>query len=194
MQILKKFVQGMAILCGWALLTLCVLTVYDIIARRLFGHSIQGVDEIGGYVLAATASIGFGIALMDRLHTRIDLVLVRLPDPLQALANSVAMIALAGFGVFMTEKALSTVIETLEFGSRASTPLQTPLWIPQSVWLFGIALFAAVACAMAIHSVILMLRRDWQLTNELYGPPSLEDETEASLAAAAPADIHLGEK
>tara|TARA_A100001391_G_scaffold200350_1_gene184754 strand:+ start:1017 stop:1601 length:585 start_codon:yes stop_codon:yes gene_type:complete len=194
MQLLNKFVQAMAILCGWGLLTLCALTFYDIVARRLLGHSIQGVDEIGGYMLATTASIGFGIALISRLHTRIDLILVRLPDPMQAMANTVAMIALAGFAVFMTEKAIGTVMETLEFGSVASTPLQTPLWIPQSVWLFGIALFAVIACAMAAHSIILLIRRDWTSANEHYGPPSLEEETEASLSAAAPAEIHLGDK
>jgi hypothetical protein len=98
--------------------------------------------------------------------------------------NTIAAIALAGFAVFMTQKALVTLIETLEFGSRASTPLQTPLWIPQSLWIFGIVLFAIVSCVMAVHAIWLLLRGKIDMLNNQYGNPSIDEETEASLALA----------
>lgn len=178
---LDKLVSAVALVCGWALLTLCALTGYDIVARRLLGHSVQGVDEIGGYILAITAAVGFAAALLNRMHTRIDLVLMIMPVQLRAAMNALAAIALAGFAIFMTEKAWSTLTETLEFGARASTPLQTPLWIPQSLWVFGIALFALTSSAMAVHAVWMLLRRQNELLNTQYGPPSITEETEASL-------------
>lgn len=182
--LMEKAVSAVAIACGWALLGLCFLTGYDIIARRLLGHSVQGVDEIGGYVLAITAAVGFAAALLHRLHTRIDLFLGLLPPGLRATVNTIAAIALAGFAVFMSEKAVGTLLETLEFGAHASTPLQTPLWIPQSLWLGGIILFAAIACITAAHAVWLLIRGHFNELNLRYGPPSIDEETEASLSAS----------
>lgn len=193
MNVLGRIVNAIAIICGWALLGLCALTGYDIVARRLFGHSVQGVDEIGGYVLAVSAAVGFAAALLNRMHTRIDLFLVRMPARAAAVLNTVAAWALAGFAVFMLQKATMTFLETLEFGARASTPLQTPLWIPQAAWLFGIGLFATVSCAMAIHAAILLIRGQVAEANTRYGPPTLDEETEASLSAVGPLHAMPGE-
>ncbi len=51
-RVLGRPVRWMQILCGWALLAICFATLYDIVARRLFNHSVQGVNEIGAYLLA----------------------------------------------------------------------------------------------------------------------------------------------
>ena len=45
-------VRWMQIACGWALMAICFATLYDIVARRLFAHSVQGVTEVGAYLLA----------------------------------------------------------------------------------------------------------------------------------------------
>jgi TRAP-type C4-dicarboxylate transport system permease small subunit len=182
--ILNGLVNSVAIACGWSLLALCALTGYDIVARRLLNHSVQGVDEIGGYVLAITGSVGFAAALLSRMHTRIDIILAIMPAGLRAMMNTIAAIAMAGFAVFITQKALVTLIETLEFGSRASTPLQTPLWIPQSLWIFGIVLFAIVSCVIAVHAIWLLLRGKIDMLNKKYGNPSIGEETKASLTLA----------
>lgn len=184
LSVMEGLISALAIACGWACLGLCFLTAYDILARRLLGHSVQGVDEIGGYVLAVTASVGFGAALLHRMHTRIDLVVTRLHYPVQAVVNTIAALLLAGFAGFMALKAWDTLSETLEFGARASTPLQTPLWIPQGLWVGGISIFAALAIAMAIHALWLLVRGQWRAVARSYGPPTLEEEIEASLAQA----------
>jgi hypothetical protein len=41
-----------AILSGYALLLLSLTICAEIVLRRLAAYSLQGVDEIGGYVLA----------------------------------------------------------------------------------------------------------------------------------------------
>ena len=191
MSLLERLVNSCAIACGWACLGLGALTRYDIVARRLLGHSVQGVDEIGGYVLAVTAAVGFASALLHRMHTRIDLVLTRLPTGGQAFLNAVSSLALAGFAAFMAWKAVGTLLESLEFGSRASTPLQTPLWIPQGLWVFGITLFAVIATTMAAHAVWLLLRGKAAALNAAYGPPTLNEEIEESLAQTRPEPLNL---
>ncbi|MCL5425218.1 TRAP transporter small permease subunit [Halomonas sp. NPDC076908] len=181
---LERLVNIAAIMCGYACLGLCLLIGYEIVARRLLGHSVQGVDELGGYILAITSAVGFSAALMHRMHTRIELGLSRFPVAIQACLNGVAILLLAGFTVFMLLQVWGTWQTSIAYGSRASTPLQTPLWIPQGLWLFGVALFAFVATSMLIHSCWLLLRTNYQMLNECYGPPSLQEEVDKSLAEA----------
>ena len=66
--------------------------------------------------------------------------------------------------------------------SHATSPLQTPLWLPQSLWLAGLVLFAVVALLLALHAGILMLR-DRAALKPLYGPPSLDEEIATEVGA-----------
>lgn len=184
LKVLERVINVAAIAAGYACLGLCFLVGYEIVARRLLSHSVQGVDEIGGYVLAFTAAIGFASALLHSMHTRIDVALSHFPRLVQAILNTIAAALLAGFAVFMLLRAWDALQESIAFGSRASTPLQTPLWIPQTVWVGGIGLFALIASAMAVHSVLLLLRGRTEDVNNTYGPPSLMDEIDEQLAEA----------
>lgn len=180
-------VEGMtkvlALLCGYACLGLCFLIGYEILARQLWGHSLQGVDEIGGYVLAVTGAIGFAYALLHQAHTRVDLVFNFSGSPARAVLNTLAILGLAGFSGFMAIRGYGTLAESIEFNSHASTPLQTPLWVPQTLWVLGLAMFAVVAIAMGLHSVVLLFKNHAQL-NKAYGPPSLQDEVDEQMAEA----------
>ncbi|QJQ95203.1 MULTISPECIES: TRAP transporter small permease subunit [Halomonadaceae] len=181
---LERLTNWMAVACGYACLGLCCLIGYEIVARRLLSHSVQGVDEIGGYVLAVTGAVGFSAALLNRMHTRIELGLHRLPAALQGGLNCTAAVLLAGFAIFMLSRVWDAWQESISYGSRASTPLQTPLWIPQGIWLAGMALFALVAAALALHSMWLLIRARHATLNTLYGPPSLQEEIDKSMTEA----------
>lgn len=184
LKLLERSINVAAIGTGYACLGLCFLIGYEIVARRLLSRSVQGVDEIGGYVLAFTAAIGFASALLHSMHTRIDVAISHFPRIVQAVLNTIAAALLAAFAVFMLLRAWDALQESIEFGSRASTPLQTPLWIPQTVWVGGIGLFALIASAMAAHSLLLLLRGRTNDVNNTYGPPSLMDEIDEQLAEA----------
>ena len=75
---LARGCSWLAVAAGWTLLALAILVTFETIVRKFFGFSIQGADEIGGYVLAISSSIGFCYALVMRAHIRIDLLLSRL--------------------------------------------------------------------------------------------------------------------
>lgn len=175
--------KALALLCGYACLGLSFLIGYEILARQLWGHSLQGTDEIGGYVLAVTGAIGFAYALIHQAHTRVDLAFNFSGSTVRAVLNTLAMLGLAGFAGFMALRGYAALAESIEFNSHASTPLQTPLWIPQTFWVLGLALFAVVAIAMAIHSVVLLFKNHAQL-NKSYGPSSLQDEVDEQMAEA----------
>lgn len=176
-------VRVFAILCGYGCLGLCFMIGFEIISRQFFKYSLQGVDEIGGYVLAVTGVVGFAYALIHRVHTRIDLGLGMMSSTLQSVLNTLAAVLLSMFAGFMALRAWGALSESIEFGSRASTPLQTPLWIPQSIWFGGLCVFAVVSALMALHAIYLQLT-DRKLLNLTYGPPSLDDEINEQMAEA----------
>jgi TRAP-type C4-dicarboxylate transport system permease small subunit len=180
-------VRLLQIACGWALLAICFATLYDIVARRLFAHSVQGVTEVGAYMLAIVSAFGFSSALLQKAHSRVDFLFPRMPPFLISMLNLAAAVLLFGLAAISVWQGWHVLDESLLFDSRASTPLQTPLWIPQGLWLAGLAVFAGVTFACAVHAVILFVK-DHDRLNALYGPLSLEGqiavETQGTLAEA----------
>jgi len=77
----------------------------------------------------------------------------------------------------MAWRACATLQQSIEFGSLASTPLQTPLWIPQSLWAGGLVLFAIAALFVAGRAVIAFFR-DPDAVNREFGPVTIREEVE----------------
>lgn len=174
---LEGGVRFSSLICGYLLLFLSILVGFEVLARRLFGFSMQGADEIGGYVFAIIGAIGFSYALLRRAHTRIDIFLSRMPEGAQRVLNVLAAISMAAFAVFMAWRAGAAFMETLEYGSIANSPLQTPLWIPQSLWLFGLIVFAVTSVVFAISAVHLLVREP-EAVNRRFGLVTSEQESE----------------
>jgi TRAP-type C4-dicarboxylate transport system permease small subunit len=181
-RLVEPVARWVAIVCGWGVLALSVAVTIEIVGRKLFAFSFHGIDDIGGYVLAITATVGASYTMAVRGHTRVDVFLVRMPAGLQRPLNVLAMVTLALFAAFAAWRGTVVLMESIEFQSVATNPLQTPLWQPQSLWLGGIYLFAAIAAAYAVHAVLLYARGAAQL-NRFYGPMTAQDELEAELTA-----------
>lgn len=175
--------RAAALVCGWWLLAYCFLVVADIIGRAHFGLSLQGTDEIGGYTLAVMAAIGFSQALLARRHTRIELLVERLPVAPRALVHALAALSLAATAVLLLLQSTTVLEESLEFMAVSSSPLQVPMWVPQGAWVGGLALFALVAVASALQAVILLVR-DHPRLNALYAPPTIAEDIEESIATS----------
>ena len=142
-----------------ALLVLTAAYILVEIVLRQLGRSFGGTDEIAGYVMAITASWGLGYALVELAHVRIDLVHRRLPGAGRALLDVVAIAALALTVALVAFQCWPVLEKSLARGSRANTPLETPLWIPQGLWFGGWLWFAATALLMLSAAVGLLLQR-----------------------------------
>lgn len=180
-RVAEPIARAVSILVGWAILAFSVALTVEIVARKLFGLSFKGMDELGGFVLAITAAVGASYAMAMRGHTRVDVFLVRLPRPLQRVLNTLALISLAGFAGFAAWRGWAVIDETLEFSSSAPN-LGIPLWVPQSAWLTGLVLFAAIAAAYALHALFLLVTGRPGI-DALYGPLSVEEELHGELEA-----------
>jgi TRAP-type C4-dicarboxylate transport system permease small subunit len=181
--VLSRFLQNctsvLVVICGWWLIAFSLASCFEMVARKLFQFSLQGVDEIGGYTLAVTSAVGFSYTLITRGHTRIDFLVSRFGEKTRAALNCLAMVTLASVVLFAALRGWNVLAETIEFQSTATTPLQTPLWIPQSMWYVGIVLFAAIATYLAVHSMWLLARGKPAEVNRYYGPQTLAEEIES---------------
>lgn len=183
-KVVEPVARVAAIACGYVVLGLSLAISVEIVGRKLFSHSFPGTDDIGGYVLAIVAVIGASYTMAKRGHTRVDIFLVRMPPGWQRVLNLLASMSMAAFATFAAWRGATVLLESIEFQSVASNPLQTPLWQPQSLWLVGLVLFALISLAYAAHALVLFLRGDAGL-NRYYGPATVQDELEAELTAQA---------
>lgn len=172
---LRKLSTLLAVLAGSAVFVLAFLIAFDVVARRFWGFSLQGTDEIGGYVLAIVASLGFALVLFERGFTRIDLLIARLPRPAVRVLDVAAYVSLAAVAVFFAQRALLAYSDTWRFDTHVNSPLQTPLWIPQGIWVVGMGFFALCAVLYALRAVVLLFTEPEALSAD-YGTVSLAEE------------------
>ncbi len=172
----ERVMRVIALVAGYALLVQAILTAVEIVSRKLFNHSLQGVDELGGYVLAITASVGFGYAVVTHAHTRVDFALKHGSLAVRAVLHLLASLVLLGVSSGMLWFAVKTLRASIRLGSTATTPLQTPLWIPQGVWVFGMVMFVMVSLVILLRCVDRIRRGDHEGVEELLQAQSSEQQ------------------
>ena len=128
---MRRLAEGLGVAVGGALLLYCFAVGVEIVGRRFLGFSLQGVDEIGGYLMALIVAIGFSCALYSESHIRIDILLPRLPRRLTLWLNAATLGALILFGVFLVWRGSDVLLQSYKLKSVAPTPLLTPLAIPR---------------------------------------------------------------
>lgn len=142
-----------ALILGAALIGTVLFILIDVTLRKLGRGSLGGSDEISGYVMAAVASWGLACGLAERAHVRIDIVRQRLAGPGRMAMDLFAMIVANGVILLIAYQCWPVLQKTLERGSRANTPLETPLWIPQGIWFGGWLWFAVTATALTLIGI-----------------------------------------
>ncbi len=113
-------VRWMQIACGWALMAICFATLYDIVARRLFGHSVQGVTEVGAYLLAIVSAFGFSVGAVAKGALACGLPVPRMPPLVVAVLDADGgRAARSGLAALSVRQGWHVLDESLLFGSRA---------------------------------------------------------------------------
>lgn len=165
------------------MIALCVFIVVSALARKFFSIGLQGADEYGGYLLAISAAFGFSFGVLERSHVRVGLLRDALPAPLKAIFDLAALAVLLVFAVNLLVAGWSVVSTTFSMDARATTALQTPLVIPQAIWVLAFVLFV-LTCAMQLgRGLRAFLRRDWALIDAELGTKGTEEEVEEELRA-----------
>lgn len=167
--------RWLALLGGLCILTIVVLTVVEVFSRRLTGRSIGPVDEVSGYLFAAGVALSLAWAMVSRAHIRIDIIYALLPRPLRLVLDLVSLISLLACALLLVARGWYVLAISWRSASRSASTLGVPLVIPQGVWLFGLAVFAAVMIALLGLALRRLIAGDSAFTASHLSPPNVDD-------------------
>jgi TRAP-type C4-dicarboxylate transport system permease small subunit len=166
--LLQRLNNGLAVLAGGLLLLSVLVTIVDIVLRQI-GHSLGGTDELSGYAMAIATSWGMSYTLTSLAHVRIDLLRARFNAPIRSLFDAIALLSLAATALVIAYRVWPVLEKSLKNNSTANTTLETPLWIPQSMWMAGWVWFAISAVVMTLVLIVAALRKDHEAINRTAG-------------------------
>lgn len=177
---------------GALILLAAVLIGIDVILRVGFNRSIGGADELSGYALAIGTVWGLGAALLDRAHIRIDSLYILFPTPLRLALDVFGLILFLAFFGLVTWHGLGVLQQSMQSGSRSQSALETPLLIPQALWIAGLLAFLVTGSVLLLHALGLALRGDASGMAKAIGTKSAEEEVEEEIKALKARDATGG--
>ena len=174
-----ELLSRIAVWAGGALTLACVFLIsFDVVARKFFGFTVGGSDELSGYVFAISTTWAFAYVLLQRGNVRVDVLYQHLPPRLAALLDWLSLVALGVFIGALTWHASSVAQTSWERSAAANTPLATPLWLPQGLWVLGLAWTCVVLALLLIPASIALATGDAAAMKELCGVRSAKEEAE----------------
>ncbi len=180
----RRLSKATVYLSGALLFALCGAIAAEVIARKVFSASFQGVDELAGYTLAIVASFAFTYTLFERAHIRIDVLYARLPGLPRAILDLLALLGLVVFFGTVLYHMGNLFARNLSLGATSMTPLAVPLAIPQSVFVAALSLFVLSAALLTVRAVLSLLAGDRAGAARLVGSRAASDEVEEEVALA----------
>ena len=180
-RVLERVSRVAVWIAGGMMLGTVGLVSAEVVLRKVLNMSFGGADELSGYAYAIASSWAFAFALLSRDHIRIDVVYVVFPPRVRAGLDIVALASLGAFAVTLAIYAGQALSFSLEMGATANTPLATPLWIPQALWLLGFILFLVVLAVQFARSAAALTRGDLEMLRSIAGTKSVRDEVQEEL-------------
>jgi len=159
------------------------LICFDVIVRKFFGFTVGGSDELSGYAFAISTSWSLAFVVLHRGNVRVDVLYLLLPVRLSALLDWISLVALGVFLVFLTYYASIVAQTSWLQNSSANTPLATPLWIPQGLWVIGLVWMCLVLTLMLIRASVALVTGDIEAVKTLCGVRTSEEEAEEEAIA-----------
>ncbi|HWA36499.1 MAG TPA: TRAP transporter small permease [Burkholderiales bacterium] len=141
---MRRFLDRLYAASG-ALAALCLAGIAVVMlaqaAGRELGYLVRGADDIVAWLCAATAFLALGHTFRRGELVRVGLVIDLLP-PRVRRAVAIAALALAlAFVGYMLYAVLRFVYESWKFKEVAQGLIQIPIWIPQTSFAVGAAIF-----------------------------------------------------
>lgn len=167
-QALRRINKGVALAVGFGLLACAAFVLTDIIMRQI-GTSLGGTEEIAGYAMALATSWGMSYTLLELGHVRIDLLRTRFQSFGKAVFDVFSMVVMSGVIITIAIKAWPVLERSITNGSRANTPLETPLVWVQLPWFAGWVWFAVMSTLTTLAALSLLLKRRHAETENFVG-------------------------
>ena len=179
---LDRLLQRVCTLAVWVaggiLILAAIGVAIEVVLRKVFVVSVGGATELSGYTLAVVSSWAFAFTLLNRAHVRIDSLYRIFPLRIRVLLDVLALSSFIGFMLILTHRAFKVLLVSIEYNTISMTPLATPIWIPQTLWVIGLSLFVIVLTSMLARTGLALVKGDFVGVNRLIGTVGMEEEIE----------------
>lgn len=172
----RNFSRYVGVAFGVMLLLMSLMVTVEVLSRKLLSISMQGADEVSGYIMAVMSCLAAAGAVAGRSHIRIDVLHGRFGTTNRAILNALAIVSLAVLSVVIAVSAYPVLIDSIEYNSTAPTPLSTPLVYPQVPWFLALVVFAGVSSVFAIRALWFLFRKRYDVVDDEYKPKAQKDE------------------
>lgn len=176
---------------GGLIFMAALLVSVDVLARKLFTVSLGGADELSGYAFAIGTAWAFAFTLLRRSNVRVDALYQHLPPKLRAFLDILALLALGVFAAYLSYYAFSVLTTSWHLNAQSNTSLKTPLWIPQGLWVMGLATFMATLVLLLLRAAGALVAGDWPAIHALLSARSIEEDALEEAAYARDAESEL---
>lgn len=184
-----KATEYVANLAAWiggaALLLVSFIVSIEVVLRKFANVTFGGADEISGYVFAISTSWALSCTLLHRSHIRIDVVYNFFGVVGKAWLDILSLLSMAFAGGLIAWYGYGVLARSIALASKANTPLATPLWMPQILWVLGLLLFLWTLCLLLVLSLNSLLAGRTSEVARMAGIPSTDDDVQAAVEDAA---------
>jgi len=127
------------LLSALALMVLLVVVGVDVVTRWGFNFSYEVSDEVAAYMLVAIAFLSLPVSHINGAFHRVEFVQARLSMRWKLVSSiGFELVALIFCAIFVWQF-VGLVRSSWRFGDHAPTYLETPLWLPRSLLVVGMA-------------------------------------------------------
>lgn len=183
LQLADRMSLGAAWFGGAITLASVLLICFDVFVRKFFGFTTGGADELSSYAFAISTSWSLAFVALHRGNVRVDALYQLFPARITAVLDWIALVALGVFMVYLTYFAYFVVETSWIQKSAANTPMATPLWIPQGLWLLGLAWMCVVLTLMLTRASVALVTGKVHIVKEICGVRSIEEEAKEEAEA-----------
>jgi TRAP-type transport system small permease protein len=148
--IIERLSLWLSSLC---LIGMTLLMLLEIVLRSVFNSTTDNSDELVGYMLIGVSFLSLALCQSRGAFHRVEMVQMRLGPRGKAVSALVFDTLSFGYIALTTWYFVQFVMSSYRREAVASTPLATPLWIPETVMVVGAAMLLLVLGKAIIDDV-----------------------------------------
>lgn len=126
-----------AYIAGVLILITTAMTFYEVVSRSFFHKPTSWATELSIYAIIGSCFLGSAYAVRTYSHITVDLLINNVNDRFKTilayLTNSLGLV----FSIIFTLYSYLHVIKTFKLGVTSASLLRIPMYIPESLLVFG---------------------------------------------------------
>ncbi|MCT4578659.1 TRAP transporter small permease subunit [Donghicola sp.] len=154
--------RAVARVCGWLLLVLMAVILYDVIGRRFFSTGSFKLQELEWHIHGAIAVLCFGFAYVENAHVRIDLFSQRMTRKTRLWIDILAIaLFLIPFMVLLVWYGYDFTMRSFTRGEGSPGGVGLPnRWIIKSAIPIGALLTISGGLSVLLRAIVALRRPD----------------------------------